>query len=374
MKRFSFALLVALVASRGAPSGPAVVGVDKGKGGAAADAAPTCDDKTAEPAGADAAFGKKVVAVCFEGASAKAREILKTKVPLKAGAPLTVEGLQEALRAVHASGVADDVSASARKVASGVAVWISIKERSRVAKVDVTGATLANVNVKKASTPTPLHEGEYYDPAYAHERAEALRNMYVEESFEDATVTPKIVRNSGGTVDILMVISEGTRSRIGKITLRGVAKVPEAEVAKELGISSGDFVSKDMLERAPLLANAYYYERGFMMVRVQLDRGTKASDGTVPLTLLVQEGEVFRIGKVDVIAKSWFDDAFKKSVMAKLKTTSGQVFRRSHAVGDMESVKRAFEERGRNVGVEPETNLDPKKKTVDVVFRVTDAP
>lgn len=367
------AVLLLLAACGGPPAAdPNVIAVDKRDGGTTSPASP-CDDKKAEAADASSAFGKKIAAICFDGAGAAAREAITKKLELKENAPLTEQALRDALRAVHASGAAADVSAYARKFGADVVLVFAIKERPRVAKVDVTGASLATVNVKKAAEPTPLHVGEYYDPAYAFERAEALRAMYVEESFEDATVTPKITRESDGTVDVLMVIAEGTRSKVGKITIRGVSKELEADVAKEMKLAPGEPITKAKVEMASLLVNKFYYDRGYMTVRVSLDRRPKEQDGTVPFILFVQEGAVYRIGKVDVAAKTSLDDAFKKSLVAKLKTKPGQVFKREQVLSDREVIQKAYAERGKNdVEVEPETELDHKKKIVDLVFRASD--
>lgn len=325
-----------------------------------------------EAATPDDAFGRKILAVCVEGASIGARDTIERAVHLAVGAALTESTLRGALEDVHRTGVADDVAAYGRKLGAGVVVILRIRERPRVGKVTVEGAKLANITVEQAPRATPLHPGEYFDPAYAHNRAEALRAGYAEGGFDDAKVTPKTTPGGEGLVDVHMVIEEGKRSQIGKVAFVGITRSLEADVAKASGLERGQPASSTASEGAPERITAYYLERGYVTANVRVDRGVRDADGSVPFTFTVTEGPVFRVGKL-TLTKTGFDAAETRELLTHLKTQNGAIFRRSSVVADIAFLQQAYATRGRKVEVRAKTDIDATKKTINLELEIEDA-
>lgn len=354
----------------GTPRGPNVVNVDPAKTGAGI--APTpCSDEAGELASEDEAFGRKVVVICVEGVRGEARKEVESALGFEAGAVLAEKALREGLEAIHRSGIVDDAAVYARKLGPGVAITLRLHERPRVGKVVVDGASAVNVELKPTPGRTPLHTGEHFDPRYAADRARALRDAYVSQGYEEATVTPETTPAGDGVIDVHMVIHEGKRSRIGTITMKGVTPALEAGLRGASGLVSGEPLGEDALGDAPLRMSAFYYDHGYVSVNLKLDRGTRASDGSVPLHIDVTEGPMFRVGKIR-LTRSGLDASATQNVLASMRTKSGATFVRSTLVADLAAVKGYYANRGRTVELAPETSLSQEKRTIDIDIVVDD--
>lgn len=363
-------LALGLAACRSTPSSPKTndVRIDPTKGGTGI-APPPCSDDAGEVATEDEAYGRKVLVICIEGVRADATKTVEKALGFETGAVLTEKGLRDGLEAIHRTHIANDVSAYARKLGPGIALKLAIQERPRVGKVSVEGASAVNIEVEKAPEPTPLHQGQHFDPVYAAERARALRDAYVSAGWEEATVTPETKPAGDGIVDVRMVIHEGTRSRVGKITMKGVTPALEKGLLDATKLVTNDPLDPEVLSVAPLRMSAYYYESGHITANPRIDRGARGADGTVPLMIEVTEGPVFHVGKLRV-TKSDLDAAGEQRLVSSLQTKSGAVFRRAMLVTDIDSVKHAFADRGRTVEVTPITNVNQAKQTIDVDLEI----
>ena len=128
--------------------------------------------------------------------------------------------------------------------------------------------------------------------------------------------------------------------------------------------------SEELLERAALLVNAFYYDRGYLTVKVAAPKRTRAADGTTAITFPITEGAVFKIGSVRV---SKADPQTEKDFLTHLRFKSGEIFSRAKVVADLEAFRARSRQRGKPLDVEPQTELDPKKGIVDLDFVVSPA-
>lgn len=370
MKRALVAALLLCAACRSAPTprrpNDVTVGPTRGPGIAGT----PCSDEGAEPATEDEAYGRKIAVICIDGVRADARKTVEKALGFEAGAVLTEKGLRDGLEAIHKTNVADDVTAYAWKLGPGIVLGLRLRERPRVGKVTLEGAAAVNIEVQKAAEPTPLQTGQHYDPRYALARANALRDAYASAGWEDATVTPETKPAGEGVVDVRMVIHEGVRSSIGAITTKGVSPALEAGLLKESKLVRGEPITPDTTNDAGLRITSFYYDHGHVSVNVKVDRGARATDGSVPLTINVTEGPMFTIGKLE-LKKSGLDAATTQKLIASLRSKSGAVFRRSVLVDDIATVKHAYSDRGRIVEVLPQTEINQEKQTMDVALEIT---
>jgi outer membrane protein assembly factor BamA len=349
------------------PASDVTVGATKGGSGISPTA---CSEEAGETATEADAYGRKISVICIEGIHGDARKTIEAALGFQAGAVLTEKALRAALEAIHRTQIVDDASAYARKLGPGVALTLRLHERPRVRTVVVEGNSTVNIDVQQAPEHTALHAGEHYDPAYAFERAQALREAYVTAGYEDATVTPETKPAGDGLIDVHMVIHEGLRSRIGAMTTKGATPALEAGLLKASGLVRGEPIAPETLVAASLRMSAFYYESGHITANVDVERGTRAADGAVPLTIVVTEGPVFKVGTIQ-LTKSDLDAATTKRLLASLQTKSGDVFRRSAVAADIEAVKHSFSDRGRIVEVQPATDVNQTKHTIDIAFEIT---
>lgn len=365
MKR-GWLLALALVACgpRGSGNDPKVVAVGKPQGNAIASSSACTWPLSAEPLDAEHIEGVRIVEVCITGASAETHAVLKNALHLGPEKPLGVEALRRDLASIYATDLVNQVEATARKEGTRAVLFFNVTERPRIADVTFEGlSALAN---DPAAQGFP-RKGAPTSRAAIHAAATKLRDAYAARGWDQATVTPVI--EPDGRVKIKVV--EGQRAKFGKIAFEGAQGGRDVPLRKAIEVEEGATFSEDLLERAGLLVNAFYYDRGYLNVKVATPKRTRAADGTTAITFPITEGPIFKIGSVRV---SKADPQMEKDFLTHLKFKSGEVFSRAKVVADLEAFRARSRQSGKPVEIEPRTDLDPKKGIVDLDFVLSPAP
>jgi outer membrane protein insertion porin family len=113
---------------------------------------------------------------------------------------------------------------------------------------------------------------------------------------------------------------------------------------------------------------AYYYDHGYITVRIDEPRVERRDDG-LHVTVKVDEGEQFRVGKVDVQGPSLPPET--KPLREGLETAPGEVFRASALREDSQKLTERLSEDGYAFAtVEPQTDIHADERTVDINFQV----
>ena len=121
------------------------------------------------------------------------------------------------------------------------------------------------------------------------------------------------------------------------------------------------------VERATMAVTAVLLDKGMISARVDRQNAEPDKDGNTPLTFVIEEGDVFRIGNIKLGKLAAADE---KALLAKLKSKPKQVFNRSVLMDDVKTLTDTFAARGQKVDILPRTDVDGKKKTLDVTLDV----
>lgn len=324
-----------------------------------------------DPLEAEGFEGKPVVRVCVVGGSAASRQAAQRAIELRPSEVFSAERMRADLEAILKLGIFDDAAAYGLRVQQGTSVVLlySVHDRPRVAHIGFEGAKVLGDAALDAKLAIP--KDAPYDAATASKIALTVRDEYRLRGYEAArvVVVTEPAPGSPDHVNVHLKVDEGAQSRFGKLELKGNKKGPEAELRKAAALDAGKPFVREEIERAAILVTAFYYERGFVQVRVDPEIGTANAQGVVPLTFAIDEGDVFSIGALHAtkLGAPVEKELLDKVVRARPK----QVFVRSKLVEDIERVNAFFAQRSQQVVVNPLTEIDPKKKTIDVTFEVS---
>ncbi|MBS2011894.1 MAG: hypothetical protein JST00_03315 [Deltaproteobacteria bacterium] len=347
------------------PADPRVVTV-AGAGAAPAPPRP-CDGKLAGDLEADRAEGLRILEVCIVGVQADTAEALRRVMHLRTESKLTAEDLRADLAAIYASRKVETIEAAAKSTSGGAAILIlTAKERPRIAAVKLEGFTGA---ARGAPADAFGKVGELLDLHHVAAAEQKVTDAFVEDGWEEARVTHDVKLGPDGRATITVSLVQGTRTKVGKVSFPGARPELVAGLRKVVDLDEGSPLVTDRLERAALLVTEFYYDRGFVNVRLETPQKVRAADGVAAITFKVEEGPVFRIGTLKV---KGVDAATTKEILSRLKVKSGEIFSRKKMVADLEALRAMLEERGKkSATVEPETQADPRKSVLDVVIVIT---
>ena len=134
-------------------------------------------------------------------------------------------------------------------------------------------------------------------------------------------------------------------------------------------LTSAGTYREDVFQRDLLLIQAHYWDRGYVQVKVGNPLVELSPDKqSMYITITVDEGPQYRLGKVDVIGDLLMPKEF---FLSRISVKPGEIFNRSKLSDDLQKLTDYYKDRGyAYVNASPSTPVDEKTRTVDVIFEI----
>src|SRR2546422_10998583 len=133
-------------------------------------------------------------------------------------------------------------------------------------------------------------------------------------------------------------------------------------------ITGAGVLNKEVLRTDVERLTAWYYDHGYVTVRVDEPRVERRDDG-LHVTVKIDEGDQYQVGEVAVAGENTPADT--KALLQGLAITPGEVFRASALREDAQKLTERLSEDGYAfANVEPQTDVHAEEKKVDITFQV----
>jgi outer membrane protein assembly factor BamA len=320
--------------------------------------------------GSDAAPEGSVASVAVEGAPDAARA--RAAIGLAAGDSVTVAKTQQAIRALWALGDVDDVRLEARRTPQGVALRFVVTKRPHFGQVVLHAGTIyGQPDLAKALGAT---SGASYDPVALVNAREKLVDSLRSRGYADATLKVVGARADDGNVDLCVDLHEGEKVTIAAITFKGLSRIKESDLRATIDTdhgrinAPGGILDEEKIEQSIAKMAEIFDAKG--LAKGKISTKTTRDGNKVSLVFDVEEGPVVKLRRYDVkgdlVAPA---AAYRKLLSLKAKDP----FSRAKLVADLQKIAELHEKKGRkDLVVQPQTQLDDKNDTVDVVLMVID--
>ncbi len=294
---------------------------------------------------------------------------LRTRV----GDEFSVERTREDVRALYRLGFFDDVQVSAVPFEGGIRLTYAVRERPTIAEVEVRGNE--KVKTEKIRERIALAEGTVLAPAALTENAEKIRRYYEDENFFQATVTARTEPVRDQQVRVIFEITEGEKFHLAQIRILGAHGLTEKEIIKRMVTSErflfffGGTLKREELERDLDRIRALYLSRGYLEVKVGEPTVTlNTEERTITVTIQVEEGPQFRVGRVAVSGNTLFST---NEILGSLESVPESTFSRETLQKDVLTLIDRYGEQGYLFAdVTPQITTHAERHAVDVVLQV----
>ncbi len=303
-------------------------------------------------------------------------DAIRVHLRTQPGAPFDKDTLDRDIRSIYGMGFFDQVDADVTPAEGHhVDVTFRVKERPLVRNVKVDGVT----KLKKEEVEGALRVRPHtiLDPEKAKQGIEAAKKLYAEKGYLDADIRYRTEPVGENEVDVLYTVEEKQPVRIktiafegnrafGARTLRGIMQTKERWLLSP--ITGAGNLNRDVLRTDVERLTAWYYDHGYVTVKVDEPRIEREADG-LRVTIKIDEGEQYRVGEVTFEGKHLPGDTAR--LRKDLATTPGEVFNASALRDDVQKLTERLSDDGYAFAtVEPETAVDQEHKKVDVTFAV----
>ncbi|HLT35732.1 MAG TPA: outer membrane protein assembly factor BamA [Enhygromyxa sp.] len=335
------------------------------------------DDMRGELTEATDLLGQRVDQVQFRGNRKVEDDAIRANLLTRVGGVLDLEKIREDVRAMWKLGFFSDVQVEAmRSPSGGVIVVFSVKEKPSVRKILVSGND--ELELDKINEVLDLKRDAILDITKVKANREKIHDLYVEKGYYLASVAYEIKPVNEAEVDVWFVVDEQSKVEIREVSFIGNRRIPDEELAGVIGTRKGGALSfltdagiyqEEAFERDLLLITAYYYDRGFINVKLGTPQIRLSRDKRyMYLSIPIDEGPVFSIGNIDFKGDLIGPEA---DYYKRLQIAKGQVFNRSKVGEDINKLNDYYKDKGyAYVNITPITNIDLEKRIVHLSFEI----
>ena len=329
------------------------------------------------PAPAPATDGGIIKSIGVTGSQRIEPETVRSYVKLRAGQPYTHESLDQALQDLFATELFADVQIRDDQGA----LTIVVKENPVINRIVFEG----NKRVKEEKLGKELKLAPRTIFTRSKVRADIARiiELYRRQGRFAATVEPKMVMLDQNRVDIVYEISEGPKSKVRQINIIGNEKFSDGEIRSQMVtkrsrfyrfFSSNDSYDPDRLAYDQGKLRQFYLTKGYADFRVVSAVAELTPDKRdFIVTYVVEEGERYKFG--DIVAESDIRDFKPDTVKSLLPMKKGDWYNAKLVEDTVESVTQTAGLLGYAFAqVDPQFERDKDAKTMNMTFRVGDAP
>lgn len=219
-----------------------------------------------------------------------------------------------------------------------------------------------------------------YDPEKVRRGIDEAKKLYDKKGYLDAVITPRTEDKGGNEIALVYDIDEKKVVRVQEIVFEGLKAFPARRLKRYMQTSEEWFLSfftgagnldKEVLNTDLERLTAYYYDNGYIEVKIDQPKVERKDDGLY-VTLKIDEGSQYNVGKVSIGGDQLADmTRARESLSLEPEAT----FRSSKLRADITALTEIYGDDGYGfVNINPETEIDPAAKTVDVTYAVSKGP
>jgi len=324
-------------------------------------------------------LGVPIGTIKIEGNDRVEEEAIRVQLQSKPGALITAEAVDKDVRAIYAMGFFKHVDAQVVRENSHILLTYKVTERPLIREVRIEGNKELSKDVLE--TAIKSHPRTILNPVKIRRGIEDAKKAYEQKGFLDVDITYRTEEVELGETVLTFTINERKKIYIADLAFEGnkafgsdmlgsVLNTREKGILSRILVNRG-VLNRDMLKTDTERLTAFYYDHGYINVRVDEPRVERKADG-LHVTMRIDEGEQYKVGEIGFSGEvPGGEDLAKRGVILK----TGEVFKASKLRDDVFRLTGYFSDQGYAfVNVEPETNVDPDQKVVNVTYQVDKGP
>ncbi|MBW1645151.1 MAG: outer membrane protein assembly factor BamA [Deltaproteobacteria bacterium] len=324
--------------------------------------------------------GYQVAKIVVLGNQKVAKSTIIEKMKTKVGQPFSAARLDADLKAIYALGFFDDILMNVTPVGPGrLEVAVIVTEKPSIAAIIIKGND--KIERKDLLKEITVRTFSILNPEKVKESEEKIRTFYHDKGFFTVEVKSRTVPVGKNRVKLYFDIKEGRKSYVKKIKFYGNKAFSDWRLRRQIQTKTYSFfltwatdagiLKKEQLEQDVKLLKSFYLSKGYIQAKISKPEITLSDDKKwIYLSFKVFEGEVFKLGKIDIIDDQ-LDPAAKERILKKLKEQPGETFSNLNMHDDLDKLTSYYANRGYAfVDINPLSNVDPEKREISISYSI----
>lgn len=297
-----------------------------------------------------------------------------TYVPLSVGDELNDNTSRQAIRALYATGLFQDVQLERE----GGALVIVVKERPAITTFKIEGnEKIGGDELKKSLKDLGMADGELFKRELLDQVEQELRRQYYANGYYDVAIATKVTDESNNRVSINIKVTEGKVTKIKDINLIGNKAFKTSDLLSQFKLERTNWMpfqktdrySKQQLGGDLEALQSYYQDRGYLKFDVRSVQVALTPDKeSIYVTVNVDEGSVYKVKDHKFSGETILNESFLNVL---LSTPNGSTFSRKEATESSNRIEAALSDIGYAFAkVTPIPDVDEEKKQVTINYYV----
>ena len=305
-------------------------------------------------------------------------ETIQSRMKSRVGSDFSKTVVQDDIKNLYTFGYFDDIKVDIETFEGGVKLVFTLVEKPTITSIDFQGnSEFENDALKEKISIT---SGAVANLSLITDNVQKLITFYQSEGYWHARVFPIIRENQDNAVALTFQIDEGSKVKIGKVTIEGNQALPENKIRKVIKTKkwwlfsfltgSGTF-KKEQIREDTAKIRELYNNNGYIYAGVSKPEITLSEDKKkLFVKIIISEGEQYSVGSLTITDNTIFSD---DELFKQVETESGKVFNRGALKSDIDKIVDMYMEKGyARADINPVIKVNSKNKTADITFSVTE--
>lgn len=317
---------------------------------------------------------RKVAGVEVTGNVRIEKDAILAVMKTKKGERLSIQTLDEDLRAIYRMGYFEDVTIESRDVPEGVEIVVKVVEKPSIGKIVFKGNK--KIGEEDLLKEFGIKQYSIYDEKKVKDGILRLKELYKKKGYYKAEFEYKVSTLPNNQLEVRVDIKEGEKIYITDIEFIGNKVFSSSKLKKVMETSEKGFFSwltdsgildKKKLDYDVQKLAAFYHNHGYINAKVGEPK-VEYTDKGIKITLEVFEGEKYTVRSVDIAGDIVIDE---KELKKRLQMRKGEVFNREKLRSDVMTLMEATVDEGYAYAeVIPDLNQDDSVNQVDITYRI----
>jgi outer membrane protein insertion porin family len=321
--------------------------------------------------------GDPIEEVVIEGNQRIEADTIRSYMEINHGDPFDAAKVDRALKNLFATGLFADVHLRR----DGNNLVVSVVENPIINKLAFEG----NDKIKddQLTQEVQLKPRQVYTQTRVQADVKRILDLYRRGGRFAATVDPKVIKLDQNRVNLVFEINEGDRTEVERIDFVGNKQFSDTDLRDEIAtkesafyrvLSTTDSYDPDRLTVDKENLRKFYLSEGYADFRVLSAVAELSPDQEAFfITFTVEEGERYKLGKVDV--KTTLKDLDPKTLMGDVTTKEGDWYDASKVDDTVQAISDHVGSLGYAfVDVRPRIDRDAKKHVLNLTYDIQEGP
>ena len=291
------------------------------------------------------------------------------------GAKYDQDTLNKDLRSIYQMGFFEDVQIDTEESPGGKSVAFKVSEKPSIGKITLLGTK--KIDQKDLVEVLGIKKYSIINMKVIKDSIERLKDHYHQKGYYHVEIKESLEDLPNNEVSLIYQIKEGDKAYIREIIFEGNVAFDDDELKDLMETSEKGFFSfltesghldKKKLEGDIFKIKSFYQNNGYIKARVgEPDISYKEDEGLI-ITVTINEGPQYAIGKV-MLEGDLIKDV--DELYQALKITKEKVYNREVIRSDTLSLSKIYSDEGYAfIDVSPDIKEDDKAHKVDITYKI----